>query len=79
MSGLVTVAIAADATEAGEIQDVLSRAGIDAQLAGAESEIGVPHDGPCRVLVPEPMIEVARDALADAADDDEAEGEDDIL
>jgi hypothetical protein len=77
MSTLVTVAVAADATEAGEIQEVLSSVGIEAQLEAAAPEAVGAVNGPCRVLVPEPMIDVARDALAEAAED--PEGGDDIL
>jgi hypothetical protein len=74
MSGLVTVAVAGDVSEAHEIRGVLQRAGIDSQLEGAEDElVGTPVDGPCHILVAAPLLDAARDALADA---DEAEEED---
>ncbi len=75
MSGMVTVAVAGDVAEADEIRGVLQRAGIEAELEGVESEVsGMPHDGPCRVLVRDAHAEAALDALADAdAEEDEDE------
>ncbi len=73
MSGKVTVAIAGDTAEADEIQAVLLRAGIESELEGAETDAaGMPHDGPCRILVGDLDVEAARDALtaADAEEDD---------
>ena len=72
MSGLVTVAVAGDVAEADGIRGVLERAGIVAQLEGAESEVaGMPHDGPCRVLVPDSVAEAALEALAEADEEDD--------
>jgi hypothetical protein len=72
---MVTVAVAGDITEADEIRSVLQRAGISAELEGAESEVaGAPLDGPCRVLVRDAHAEAALDALtqADAEETDES-------
>jgi hypothetical protein len=74
MSGLVTVAVAGDVSEATEITSVLLRAGIESRVEGAEDELaGTPVDGPCHILVADALLDAARDALADA---DEAEEED---
>ena len=74
MSGLVTVAVAGDVSEATEIRSVLERAGIESQLEGAEDELaGTPVDGPCHILVEAPLLDAARDALADADEEEEEE------
>ena len=74
MSGLVTVAVAGDVSEATEIRSVLERAGIESQLEGAEDElVGTPVDGPCHILVEAPLLDAARDALADADEEEEEE------
>jgi hypothetical protein len=71
--GLVTIAVAGDAGEADSIVRTLAGAGISAHLEGAESEVGgIPHDGPCRVLVESDLVGAAQAALLeeDQADDD---------
>ena len=71
--GLVTIAVAGDGAEADSILRTLAGAGITARLEGAESEVGgVPHDGPCRVLVVSDLVGAAQEALLedDDADDD---------
>jgi hypothetical protein len=71
--GLVTIAVAGDAAEADSIVRTLAGAGISARLEGAEVEVGgVPHDGPCRVLVESELVGAAQAALLeeDQADDD---------
>jgi hypothetical protein len=69
---MVTVAVAGDVAEAQEIRGVLEAAGIDAELEGAETEAaGLPHDGPCRVLVRDLHAEAALEALADADAEEE--------
>jgi hypothetical protein len=74
MSGMVTVAVTGDVAEAQEIRGVLERVGIDTELEGAETDVGgVPHDGPCRVLVRDDHAEAALDALTDAAEEEEAD------
>ena len=64
MSELVQVALAETVGEAEELQEILRRAGIEAQL-----ETAVDHhpreieDAPQKVLVPESDLEAARDAI----------------
>ena len=57
MTRMVQVALAGDATEAEELQELLRGAGIDAEIA-AESD-----DDPLTVLVPENSLEAAQDAI----------------
>jgi hypothetical protein len=62
---LVTIYVAADITEADEVQGVLAEAGISSTLEPAESAEPAPvGDGRCRVLVAGHMREAAMDALA---------------
>ena len=71
--GLVTIAVAGDGAEADSILRTLAGAGISARLEGAEGELGgMPHDGPCRVLVESDLVGAAQEALLeeDEADDD---------
>jgi hypothetical protein len=65
----VTIAVAGDGAEADSILRTLAAAGITARLEGAEGE-GMPHDGPCRVLVESELIVAAQEALLD---EDEAD------
>ena len=65
----VTIAVAGDGAEADSILRTLAAAGIPARLEGAEGE-GMPHDGPCRVLVESELIVAAQEALLD---EDEAD------
>lgn len=75
MSADVTVAIAADPVEADDICGLLRDAGIDSRLEAAELEGAGPLiDGPCRVLVPDNLLERALEVL-EAADDDEDDDE----
>jgi hypothetical protein len=71
--GLVTIAVAGDGAEADSILRTLAGAGITARLEGAEGVLGgMPHDGPCRVLVESALVGAAQEALLedDEADDD---------
>ncbi len=71
---MVTIAVAADITEADEIQRLLSAAGIPSALEAAESDLVLPAgDGPCRVLVDAGSVEPATDALSAAYDDADAD------
>ena len=65
----VTIAVAGDGAEADSILRTLAAAGIAARLEGAEGD-GMPHDGPCRVLVESELIVAAQEALLD---EDEAD------
>jgi hypothetical protein len=72
----VTIAVAADITEADEIRRLLTEAGIPSELEAAEVDLVLPAgDGPCRVLVEAGAVESATDALSaayrDDADDDD--------
>jgi hypothetical protein len=61
---LVQVAVAGDVTEAEQIQDLLSTAGVDSHLEPAvEHDPAALDDPPLKVLVAESEIELARDAL----------------
>ena len=56
MTRMVQLAVAGDITEAEEIQEILSTAGIDSELQSAQDE-------PLTVLVPESSLEDAQDAI----------------
>jgi hypothetical protein len=64
MTQMVQVAMAADVTEAEELQSILRSAGIDSELA-----VTVDHhpqeteDAPQKVLVPESSLEAAQHAI----------------
>jgi hypothetical protein len=57
MASLVQLVVAGDPAEAGEIQELLHNAGIDAEI-GTEGE-----DDPLTVMVPEDSLEAAKDAI----------------
>jgi hypothetical protein len=65
MTRMVQVAVAGDVTEAEEIQDILSAAGIEAQLDTAV------EDDAFTVLVPEASVEAAQDAIEALTEPDE--------
>ena len=56
MTEMVRVAVAGDVTEAGEIQEILRAAGIEAELGDGE-------DDSVTVSVPESAVEQAQDAI----------------
>jgi hypothetical protein len=56
MTRMVQLAVAGDITEAEEIQEILSSAGIDSELQSALDE-------PLTVLVPESSLDDAKDAI----------------
>jgi hypothetical protein len=61
---LVQVAVAGDVAEAEELQELLSAAGIEAQLEPAvEHDPEALDDPPLKVLVSESEVEEARDAI----------------
>ena len=64
MTRMVQLAVAGDITEAEEIQEILSTAGIDSELQSAQDE-------PLTVLVPESSLEDAKDAIEALTEDDE--------
>jgi hypothetical protein len=56
MSNMVHLAVAGDITEAEEMQEILSAAGIESELESAQDE-------PLTVLVPESKLDDAKDAI----------------
>jgi hypothetical protein len=71
---MVQVAVAADVSEAEEIQTILREAGIASQLETAvEHHPTATADVPQKVLVPESSLEAAQDAIEAAAELDEHE------
>jgi hypothetical protein len=73
---LVQVAVAGDVAEAEELQELLSAAGIEAQLEPAvEHDREALDDPPLKVLVSESEVEEARDAIEALTEleDEEAE------
>ena len=78
MTRLVQVAVAGDVTEAEQLQELLSAAGIESQLEVAtEHDADAADDPPLKVLVSESDVEDARDAIeafTEDADEDLGEG-----
>jgi hypothetical protein len=71
MTGMVTVAVAGTIDEAEDIRAVLSGAGIEAEVEGAETDVAAAGEaGPCRVLVADAHAEIALQTLAEADEDD---------
>jgi hypothetical protein len=69
---LVQVAVAGDVTEAEQLQDLLSAAGIESELEVAtEHDPSATDDPPLKVLVAESEVEDARDAIEALTDADE--------
>ena len=56
MTRMVQVAVAGDITEAEELQQILTSAGIESQLESAQDE-------PLTVVVPESSLDDAKDAI----------------
>ncbi len=74
----ISILVAADITEADEVQRLLAAAGIDSTLerVDVEGTVGT-GDGPLRVLVPADQHESALAALQAAAEaEDDGEGAD---
>jgi len=69
---MVQVAVAGDVTEAEQLQELLTAAGIDSQLElAAEHDPEATDDPPLKVLVPEADVEAARDAIEVFGEDEE--------
>jgi hypothetical protein len=68
MSRMVHLAVAGDITEAEEMQEILSAAGIESELESAQDE-------PLTVLVPESKLDDAKDAIEALTEPDEILGE----
>lgn len=74
MARMVQVAVAADVSEAAEIQTILREAGIASRLETAvEHHPTATGDVPQKVLVPESSLEAAQEAIEAAAELDEHE------
>jgi hypothetical protein len=70
----VQVAMAGDVTEAEQIQELLSAAGIDSHLeTPPEHDPAALDDPPLKVLVAETEVELARDAIEALSESDEEE------
>jgi hypothetical protein len=72
----ISILVAADITEADEVQRLLATAGIESSLEPVEEEgSAIASDGPCRVLVAAEQQESALAALqADAEADEDTDG-----
>jgi hypothetical protein len=68
MSAMVHLAVAGDITEAEELQEMLSAAGIESELQSALDE-------PLVVLVPEEKLDDAKDAIEALTEPDEIVGD----
>jgi hypothetical protein len=72
MTQMVQVAIAADVTEADELQAILREAGINSELETAvEHHPSATDDVPQKVLVPESSLEAAQEAIEAMTEPDE--------
>lgn len=70
------MAVAGDVTEAEEIRDMLTSAGIESELEmAAEHDPGALDDPPLKILVSELEVDAARDAIESLADEDESKPE----
>jgi len=68
MTRMVQVAVAGDITEAEEIQEILSSAGIPSELESALDE-------PLTVVVPEASLDDAKDAIEALTEPDDIVGD----
>ncbi len=77
MTRLVQVTVAGDVTEAEELQELLSAAGIESHLEPAsEHDPEALDDPPLKVLVPESDVDDAREAIEALTEPDDELGED---
>jgi hypothetical protein len=76
---LVQVTVAGDVTEAEELQELLSAAGIESHLEPAsERDPEALDDPPLKVLVPESDVDDAREAIEALTEPDQVLPEDEI-
>ena len=76
MTQMVQLAIAADVTEAEEIQTILHEAGIESELETAvEHHPSANEDAPQKVLVPESSLVAAQEAIEAMTEPDELVGD----
>jgi hypothetical protein len=72
MTQMVQVALAEDVTEAEELQEILTAAGIPSELETAvEHHPRAVEDAPQKVLVPESQLEQAQHAIESLTDPDD--------
>jgi hypothetical protein len=72
MTRMVQVAVAADATEAEEIESMLRDAGIECELESAVEHDAAEHDdAPQKILVPEGKMEDALEAIEAMSEPDD--------
>jgi nucleotide-binding universal stress UspA family protein len=72
VTSFVQVAVAGDVTEAEQLQELLTAAGVESHLEPAvEHDPNVLDDPPLKVLVPESDVELARDAIESLSEADE--------
>jgi type III secretory pathway lipoprotein EscJ len=64
MTRMVQLAVAGDISEAEEMQEILTSAGIDSELESAQDE-------PLTVVVPEAQLEEAKEAIEALTEPDE--------
>jgi hypothetical protein len=77
MTRLVQVTVAGDVSEAEELQELLSAAGIESHLEPAsEHDPEALDDPPLKVLVPESDVEDAREAIEALTEPEDELGED---
>lgn len=77
MTRLVQVTVAGDVTEAEEVQELLSAAGIESHLEPTPGhDPDALDDPPLKVLVPESDVDDARDAIEALTERDEELAED---
>jgi hypothetical protein len=69
MTGMVQVALAGDVAEAEELQELLTKAGIESTIETGGA------DDPLTVMVPEDALEAAQDAIEALTEPDELLGE----
>ncbi len=72
MTQMVQVAVTGDITEAEELRDILSAAGIDSVVEPAVEQHGsATGDAPQKILVPERSLQAAQDAIESLTESDE--------
>ena len=75
MTQMVQLAVAADVTEAEEIQTILRGAGIESALETAVDHPSAIGDSPQKVLVAESSLEAAQEAIEAMTEPDELLGD----
>jgi hypothetical protein len=72
VTSFVQVAVAGDVSEAEQLQELLTAAGVESHLEpAAEHDPEALDDPPLKVLVPESDVELARDAIESLSEAEE--------